>query len=144
MFRPAHPGTVLENDTKFLITICILYKTTFVDMDKKGSVESWYIIAINHLSKEVKLGIGGWLGPGELPPVENTDDWAVAPTEFIDDSWRSSSTYTTNTTKVQVVVDSGNDMNLMPPGIAESVDVVIDRLSAKADFGQQNMYKYKT
>ncbi|KAG9252439.1 putative aspartic-type endopeptidase [Emericellopsis atlantica] len=145
MLTSAHPGTVLENDTMSLITNRIPYEPTFVNMYKKGLVESWYSIAINRLPRDVASGMGGWLGLGELPPVEHTDDWAVAPieiTEGIPDefypggkpvislmtltvdgaSWGSSSPYTTNTTKLQAVVDSGNNMNLVPIEIAESVN----------------------
>jgi hypothetical protein len=145
----AHPGNTLENDTLSLITNRVIYDPLFVSMYKKGLVEPWYSIAIDRLPRDTPTGKGGWLGLGELPPVAHTDEWAVAPIEItqgIPDafyqrgkpeislmtltvesvSWGSSAPFSTNATKFQAVVDSGNPMNLAPIEVAESVNSLFD------------------
>ncbi|KEY74838.1 hypothetical protein S7711_06522 [Stachybotrys chartarum IBT 7711] len=138
----AHPGSEFENNTLSLITNRVIYDPIFVSMYKQGLVEPWYSIAIDRLPRNTPTGPGGWLGLGELPPVEHSDDWATAPIEItngipdefyqrgpeislmtltIDSiSWGSPLSPTTNTTSFQGVVDSGNPMNLIPIEIAES------------------------
>ncbi|KAI9167980.1 putative aspartic-type endopeptidase [Paramyrothecium foliicola] len=145
----AHPGSENSNDTISLLTNRAIYDPLFVSMYKRGLVEPWYSIVINRLPRNVSTGPGGWLGLGELPPVSHDDTWAVAPIEITEGipsifyqrgrpeislmtltvdavSWGSSSSPTTNTTRFQAVVDSGNPMNLFPHEIANSINSQFD------------------
>ncbi|KPM43147.1 hypothetical protein AK830_g3378 [Neonectria ditissima] len=140
----AHHGTKLANDS--LLLDRAVYDPLFVNMYKKGLVEPWYSIAIERLPRNTSTGPGGWLGLGELPPVAHTNDWAVAPIEVtrnIPDLYTggvnqitlmtltvdgvtsgspANASRTTNSTKFQAVVDSGNQMNMLPQKLADEIN----------------------
>ncbi|KAH7165182.1 aspartic peptidase domain-containing protein [Dactylonectria macrodidyma] len=140
----AHYGSTLDNST--LLLNRAVYDPLFVSMYKKGLVDSWYSMAIERLPKNVSTGPGGWLGLGELPPVTHSDEWAVAPIEVtkglpdlytggVDQitlmtlnvdgiAWGSQSNQsrTTNSTSFQAVVDSGNQMNMLPQEVADEIN----------------------
>jgi hypothetical protein len=137
----AHHGAEMKNDSVSLLTNRAIYNPLFVNMYKQGSVESWYSLALERPpNKTVSTAPGGWLGLGQLPPVSHSDKWAAAPIEVtraIPDfyyqgkpditlmtltvdgvAWGTAS----NSTKFQAVVDSGNNMNMLPREIAEPVN----------------------
>lgn len=142
----AHPGTELDNDTISLITNRAIYYPLFVSMYQNDLVEPWYSIAIDRLPRDTATGKAGWLGLGQLPPVPYSDNWTVTPIEItkgIPDTfyengepeislmtltvdsmtWGSSlNSTTTNTTKFQAVVDSGNPQNLVPMSAALAIN----------------------
>lgn len=144
----AHPGTEIDNST--LLMNRALYDPVFVSMYKKGLVEPWYSFSIERPPKNATSGPGGYLGLGELPPVSHSDDWAIKPIEVtkglpdeltggkeeitlmtltVDGvTWGGSSngSRTTNSTKFQAVVDTGNHMNLVPVEIAEAINKAFD------------------
>lgn len=146
----AHPGTVAKNDSLSLITNRAIYDPLFVTMYKSGLVDSWYSIALDRLPRDTPTGKAGWLSFGALPQVKHSDDWAKAPIEVtkaipeafyqgdkpeitlmtltVDSiSWGSSShATTTNTTKFQAVVDTGNPMNLVPIEAARSINALFE------------------
>lgn len=141
----AHHGTELDNTT--LLLDRAVYDPVFVSMYKEGLTEPWYSFAIERPVENATTGPGGWFGLGELPPVSHSDDWAVAPievTEGLPDvltggmrqitlmtltvdgiTWGSGSSTNssiTNSTSFQAVVDTGNQLNLIPTAIAEAVN----------------------
>ncbi|KAF5009152.1 hypothetical protein FDECE_4596 [Fusarium decemcellulare] len=143
----AHPGTSIDNAA--LLLNRAVYNPVFVNMYKQGLVQPWYSFAIERPPKNTTSGPGGWLGLGELPPVSHSNDWAAKPievTEGLPDkltqgkreislmtltvdgvSWsKESSSYTTNSTRFQAVVDTGNHMNLLPETIAKSINAAFD------------------
>ncbi|KAJ3538408.1 hypothetical protein NM208_g5916 [Fusarium decemcellulare] len=143
----AHPGTSIDNAT--LLLNRAVYDPVFVNMYKQGLVSSWYSFAIERPPNNATSGLGGWLGLGELPPVSHSNDWATKPievTEGLPDeltqgkrvislmtltvdgvSWGNGlSSHTTNSTRFQAVVDTGNHMNLLPETIAESINAAFD------------------
>ncbi|OAL51564.1 acid protease, partial [Pyrenochaeta sp. DS3sAY3a] len=140
----AHPETTLDNST--LLFNRAVYDPLFVSMYKQGLVEPWYSFALERPLKNATSGPGGWLGLGQLPPVAHSDDWAKKPIEVTEGlpeeltgnertitlmtltvdgiTWgnSTSNSTTTNTTKFQAVVDTGNHMNLLPVEIAEAIN----------------------
>lgn len=142
----AHNGSDNKNDSLSLLTNRAIYDPLFVSMYKQNLSEPWYSVALERMPRNTTKGAGGWLGLGELPPVKYTDDWAVAPieiTETIPDqfyqrggpeitlmtltvdsvSWGPSSnaSHSTNSTKFQAVVDTGNNRNQLPAEIVASI-----------------------
>ncbi|KAF7548856.1 hypothetical protein G7Z17_g6797 [Cylindrodendrum hubeiense] len=145
----AHYGSTLDNSS--LLLNRAIYDPTFVSMYKNDLVDSWYSMAIERLPQNVSTGPGGWLGLGELPPVAHSNDWAIAPIEVtkglpdvytggIDQitlmtlsvdsiTWGSrskTSSRTTNSTSFQAVVDSGNQMNMVPQEVADEINAQFD------------------
>ncbi|KAH7347967.1 aspartic peptidase domain-containing protein, partial [Pyrenochaeta sp. MPI-SDFR-AT-0127] len=144
----AHPGTTLDNTT--LLFNRAIYDPVFVSMYKEGLVEPWYSFALERPLKNATTGPGGWLGLGQLPPVFHSNDWAIKPIEVTESlpeeltggvrqitlmtltvdgiTWgnASNNSSTTNSTKFQAVVDTGNHMNLFPVAIAEAINNAFD------------------
>lgn len=142
----AHYGTELKNDTLSLLSNRAIYNPLFVNMYKQGLVQPWYSLALERpANKTAATAPGGWLGLGELPPVSHSNNWAAAPieiTKVIPDfyyqhgkpeitlmtltvdsiSWTSSSGNISNSTNFQAVVDSGNNLNMLPQEIADPVN----------------------
>lgn len=116
-------------------------------MYKKGLVDSWYSFAIGRPPNNATSGTGGWLRLGELPPVSvsHSGDWAIEAIEVTDDlpdvltggnkeitirtlavdgvTWgHGSKASFTISTSFRAVVDTGNQLNLFPSHIAESIN----------------------
>ena len=144
----AHPGTSIDNDT--LLFNRAPYDPLFVSMYKQGSIEPWYSLAIDRGPRGQEIGLGGWLGLGELPPVPHSDEWAVAPVEITEGlpeeltggveqitlmalsvdglSWASpaNGSLETSSQSFQAVVDSGHNMNLIPATQANAINTAFD------------------
>lgn len=140
----AHPGPTLDNTT--LLFNRAVYDPLFVNMYKQGLVEPWYSFALERPLKNATSGPGGWLGLGQLPPVAHSKNWAKKPIEVTEGlpeeltggeriitlmtltvdgiTWgnATSNSTTTNSTRFQAVVDTGNHMNLFPSDVAEAIN----------------------
>ncbi|KAI9166331.1 putative aspartic-type endopeptidase [Paramyrothecium foliicola] len=143
----AYPANFSGNATS-RISNRIIYDPPFVSMFEQGLIEPWYSIALERLPGEAPTGTGGWLGLGELPPVQHTDDWAVAPIEITDNvpeffyqqgpeittlaltvesvSWGVASSPNTSTVEFQAGVISTGPINLVPAEIADSLNSQFD------------------
>ncbi|KAL6786313.1 aspartic peptidase domain-containing protein [Trichoderma sp. SZMC 28012] len=139
----AHPTTSVDNTS--LRENHTTYNPLFTNMFQQGSVAPWFSIAINRLAPGETSGPGGYLGLGEMPPINYSSTFASAPVEVnraippsITDGkseftewtlsvdaviWghRNNTFQSTNTTRFQAIVDSGGVFNELP---AEVVDAV--------------------
>ncbi|KAM0544703.1 hypothetical protein ACHAPJ_011690 [Fusarium lateritium] len=77
----AHPGVNYPNDSLSLIINRAVYDPFLVSMHKRGLVEPWFSLAIDRLAGNTSSGHGGYLGLGELPPVDHSDEWTTVPVE---------------------------------------------------------------
>jgi hypothetical protein len=153
----AHPGRNYPNDTISLITNRIVYNPLLNNMYDQGlSSEPWFSVALERLPANVSTGAGGYFGVAELPPVEHSSEWTVAPVEItksIPDSFypngipeltlwtltvssvswspaagtgKCKSGVTTNSTAFQASVDTGNPFLQLPVEITAAINAVYD------------------
>ncbi|KAF4968662.1 hypothetical protein FSARC_3948 [Fusarium sarcochroum] len=78
----AHPGVNYPNDSLSLITNRAVYDTFLVSMYKSGLIEPWFSLALERPAGNTSSGHGGYLGLGELPPVDHSDEWTTVPVEI--------------------------------------------------------------
>ncbi|KAJ0418743.1 aspartic peptidase domain-containing protein [Aspergillus carlsbadensis] len=132
----AHPANVTDNTTYFYNRIP--YKPLLYTMYDDGLIaEPYFAHAIARNPMNESSGFGGYLSLGELPPVQHSNDWAIAPVEIIDEvplnftsgrrtrsywaltipsaSWgRNGSTHA----PFQAFFDTGNPLSYIPGRIA--------------------------
>lgn len=140
----AHPGSERPPNETLLFNR-VTYDPVFTRMYKQGSTEPWFSLSLDRLPSGDTSGPGGYLGLGELPPVELSSDFVKAPVEITEGipveltggvrkitewtlgveavAWgsRSGSSLTTNSTRFQAVVDSGNYFNQIPQPVAGEI-----------------------
>jgi hypothetical protein len=137
-----HAGTTL-NDTLSLLSNRTTYNPILTSMYKQGSIEPWFSIALERLDINSTTGAGGYLGLGKLPPVSLSSSFVVVPVEITESlpasftngtveitewtlgieavTWGTDGNMTSNTSRFQAVVDTGNYFNVLPPDIVEQI-----------------------
>ena len=142
----AHEGTTVDNAT--IRTNHTTYLPTFFNMFMQGSVAPWYSLALDRLGPSEQVAPGGYLGLGELPPVEAVEfksafvsvpaeinkavplsfangkpkrsEWTLTIDSIV---WghRHSSVRSTNTTRFQGIIDSGGVYNVPPEEVVNEI-----------------------
>ncbi|KAE8353079.1 aspartic peptidase domain-containing protein [Aspergillus coremiiformis] len=143
----AHPGKTVPNDTYFFNRA--VYSPVFNTMYEQGLVEPYFSIALAHTTRNRTSTFGGYLGLGELPPVERKGEFTTVPVEIMNNIpanftsnkrqrayWAftvkgveygtaaeaENDTLTTDDNPWQVFVDTGNDFSILPAAVVDPVN----------------------
>ncbi|KAL5049327.1 hypothetical protein BDW71DRAFT_175672 [Aspergillus fruticulosus] len=142
----AHPSNITDNTTYWFHRLP--YKPILYEMYDQGLIKEPYfahVLARSPLNESGPV-FGGYLSLGELPPVEHSDNWAVAPVEVMNNiplnftSYKRTRSYWAltlsaslgpNSTRrnsssvsapFQAFLDSGNPLSYIPSQIADPLN----------------------
>lgn len=143
----AHPANHSSNKTYWYDRLP--YNPLLYTMHEKGFIDPYFSIALAHTPQNASTAFGGYLTIGGLPPVNHSSEFTTVPVEIMKNIpktftsgkraksyWAttiseikygsSSADLRTNSTSFQVFIDSGNNMQYLPPAVVEPINALFD------------------